>query len=92
MKTINVVNFIPCGHENAITLDELAWQTDLDKRTIRGAIAKSKELVINLQDGKGYFKPAKDEHELVQEWIMIMGSRVRELSWRVRKAKKWLNG
>jgi len=89
MKAIDIVDLIPYGHNHAVTLEDLAWQTDLDKRSIRQAIADSRELIINLQDGQGYFKPAVDEGNLVNEWIFLMDSRAREISKRVRRARKW---
>jgi len=91
MKTIyDVTELIPTGHENAITLAELMGQTDLNERSIRDAISKSHVLIINLQDGKGYFKPAEDERELVEEWKALTRSRIRDLSRRERQACNWL--
>lgn len=85
----NIVDMIPCGHENAVTRAELARLTGESDRSIRDSINRSDELVINLQDGRGYFKPLPEEAHLVEEWIMIMRSRVREENRRIRLARRW---
>ncbi len=84
-----VVDVIPVGYENAITMTELEQITGLDNRAIRKSISDSEELVINLQDGQGYFKPAETETDLVEIWKAITKSRIKELQARVRQAKKW---
>lgn len=92
MRSVKVVELIPFGHDNAVTLEELGRKVSMRERDIRNAIAKSSEIIINLQDGAGYFKPTKEETELVEIWLDQMNSRVRELSQRVRKTNKWLKG
>lgn len=49
-------DFIPMGHENAITYDELCFDTGLTPRQIRREIEKSSAVILNLQDGKGFFQ------------------------------------
>ena len=88
----NIIDLIPVGYENAITIYEIESLTGLSNRKIRSAIAKSKELVINLQDGQGYFKPDDDEEHLVEIWKAITRSRIQELQARVRQANKWEEG
>lgn len=62
---MDVLEFIPYGRENAIkrtTLRDLLGVTD---REMRNAIAQARKEtpIINLQDGKGYYRP-KDKQEL----------------------------
>lgn len=52
-----VIEQIPEGHENALTLKELQSRTGFTSRYIRKQISNSSELVISMQDGRGYFKP-----------------------------------
>lgn len=87
-----IIDAIPVGHENAITISEIESLTGAENRIIRKAIANSKELVINLQDGKGYFKPDDDESHLVEVWKSITGHRIQELQARVRQANQWMEG
>ena len=86
---LQVVDAIPYGHENAVTREELKRRTGLNDRMIREEICRSEELIINLQDGKGYFKPLPDEIDLVDAWIHQFKSRIREENRRLRKAKAW---
>lgn len=87
---MNIIDFIPKGHENALTRRELVELTGIDDRTIRNAISNSDELIINLQDGKGYFKPLPTEDSLVREWIMMFNSRVNDEIRRIACASDWL--
>lgn len=84
-----VIEQIPEGHENAITVEELAFRTGFSNRYIRDSIANSEELIINLQDGEGYFKPLPTEGDLVRVWTMLMRSRIKEIEDRLIKAKDW---
>lgn len=52
---------------------------------------ESDELIINLQDGKGYFRPAKDEDNLVRIWQKLHNSRVSECRENVDAANRYLN-
>ena len=84
-----VIDIIPKGHSNAITIDEIERRTGFSNREIRRAIAASEELVINIQDGKGYFKPKKTESRLVEQWKKQTLSRVKELNYRASLAMQW---
>lgn len=84
-----ITEIIPYGHDNAITRAELANRLGENDRVIRDGINKSDELIINLQDGKGYFKPLPEEAPLVEAWVKIMRSRVREENKRIRAARRW---
>lgn len=84
-----IIDVVPYGHDNAITRAELSCRTGLSDRELRDQINKSKELIINLQDGKGYFKPLPEEAPLVETWVKIMRSRICEENKRIRAARKW---
>ena len=84
-----IIDVVPYGHDNAVTRVELSRRTGLSDRDLRDQINKSEELIINLQDGKGYFKPLPEEALLVDAWIKIMCSRIREENKRIRAARKW---
>lgn len=61
---MRIEDFIPSGHEHAVSREYLVSITGTSDREIRQAISKSKELIIN--DGKGYFiyDPETDVNEL----------------------------
>lgn len=87
--TMQIEEAVPFGHENAVTRSELAVRTGLPDRAIRDAINKSEALIINMQDGKGYFRPLPEESSLVEAWIAIFNSRIKEEKKRIRQARKW---
>ncbi len=92
MTDKEIVNCIPHGHENAVTRSELIVRTGEKDRAIRNAIASSDELVINLQDGKGYFKPTPEEGQLVDIFMRLHKSRIKEEFKRIRQARDWNKG
>ena len=57
-----ILDYIPTGHNNAITREALQSLTHLSDRKIRVLIAEANKsapddvLIINLQDGMGYFR------------------------------------
>ena len=53
---MEIKSYIPIGHENAVTIDTLMNMTGLSNRAVRRAIAESDAIILNLQDGKGYFR------------------------------------
>ena len=71
---MNILDCIPIGHKNAIDRDTLNNLMGIGERQVRQRIKEVNEsepdnvLIINLQDGKGYFRPAPDEDSLVKLW------------------------
>ena len=53
---MDIKKFIPIGHENAVTIDTLCRMTGYSNRVVRRMIADSDAIILNLQDGKGYFR------------------------------------
>lgn len=86
---MHIIDAVPYGHENAVTRQELSRRTGEKDRDIRRAINASNELIINLQDGKGYFKPLPDEADLVNAWIHLFQARIRDENRRLMKAMEW---
>lgn len=89
MNAQEIIDIIPTGHENAITRKRLHAITGLPDRTIREAISRGNEVVINLQDGKGYFKPdpVKDR-DFLKRYMLQEHSRMECIKKRVELAKK----
>lgn len=55
---MNIVDFIGTGRENAVTRGELVAILNLPDRTIRRLIQEARdrgEIIINAQDGAGYY-------------------------------------
>lgn len=77
MKEVNIIEYIPYGQNNAIALKELQNIIRINSRDIRALIGKAREsnVIVNLQDGKGFFQPLDGESELVKRWIAQEQSR-----------------
>ena len=61
---MNITDHIPIGRENAITRDRLSRQTGLTDREARELIEKARRdgtIIINKQDGRGYYQPGPDD-------------------------------
>ena len=71
---MNILDCIPIGHKNAIDRDTLNSLMRMGDRQVRRLIKDINDsgddtiLIINLQDGRGYFRPAPDEDNLVRNW------------------------
>lgn len=89
---MGIEQYIPVGSKNAIKREDLRLLSQLPDRTLRDEINKSEALIINMQDGSGYFIPADDEVELVRQWESTTWKRIRTQRERVLKAKKWREG
>ncbi len=66
----NITDFIPEGKNNAITRNQLCNLTGLSDRKVRELIeqARSKgEIIINAQDGAGYFR-TEDLNEIEKQY------------------------
>jgi len=95
-KIMNILDYIPTGHKNAVSRRWLQTTMHMSDRMVRRLIAEvnkndcDAELIINLQDGKGYFRPAEDEKNLVRNWMAIESSRTAENRMHVDAAKRYL--
>ena len=66
---MNILDYIHEGKEDAITREELRFLTELSDRTIRELIEQERRngaIILNLQDGRGYYRPAPDEMDDVR--------------------------
>lgn len=60
-KFENIVDYIPVGHENAVTREQLSKLTKMSDRKVRKAIEKARETtcICNMSDGAGYYIPTE---------------------------------
>lgn len=89
-RMIDLADYIPVGHDNAVTTDELQRRTGLDNRSLRAAIKASSVLICNLQDGSGYFVPAPEDADYVRRYMAQERSRMMEIGNTRRRCAKWL--
>lgn len=59
MIPIDILKYIGTGRENAVTREALVRKTGLSDRKVRKLIAEARregEIIINAQDGAGYYR------------------------------------
>lgn len=90
MKDLNIIEYIPQGHDNAISRTDLRLITHLTDREMREMIAIAPEPVYN--NGNGYFRYL-DESDLVhmRKYLKAEIRRVAAISSRIEKARKEIN-
>lgn len=88
---MQIAELIPYGHENAIKRSTLVELTGFTDRDVRDAINKSEDLIINMMDGEGYFRPTPEEADLVKQWEKTFWARIKDEMMRVQKATHWRN-
>lgn len=89
---MNITDYIPKGQNNAVSADSLCTALNIDLRTVRKLISAAQEngaVILNMQDGRGYFVPADDESQLVDDYIKQESARARSIFRKLRTARKW---
>ena len=89
---MNITDYIPTGQNNAVSADSLCTALNIDRRTVRRLISSAQEngaVILNMQDGRGYFVPADDESQLVDDYIKQESARARSIFRKLRTARKW---
>ena len=89
----DILDYIPTGHDNAVTRRELMDQTGIKDRAIRDMIhyARRKIAILNLQDGEGYFIPdmnLPEERIMLVQYIQQEESRLKSIGWVLKAARK----
>lgn len=100
--TTSIVDLIPEGHDNAIG-HELLTAKCINFGLIPGNVkdadrhmrkllhdAKLQTSIVNLQDGKGYFKPTKDDMDLLLIYVRQEKARLRNVARPLRYTEKLL--
>lgn len=82
-----MIEAIPFGHENAISLEEVCARTGLSKRNARRAIEQANitdDIIIN--NGFGYFRYSGEEDEaFFKAYLSSEASRAKAIMHKVRK-------
>ena len=89
---LNVIDYIPVGHKNAVTRQYLITMTGFSDRTVREMIEKectSEHPILNMQDGKGYFQPAADEMHPVKLYLAQENHRTVRIRKKLSEIKKY---
>lgn len=89
---MDIVDYIPFGSKNAVTRAQLRIMTGLNDRKIREQIAQARRdtVILNMQDGKGYFRPLPEELNLVEAYANQETARLKSIGWSLRAARTML--
>jgi biotin operon repressor len=63
MNTINIIDYIPEGKENAIHLEELAKLLKIDSRTVKKLIQQARKNGVKIISGQNGYWISDNEHD-----------------------------
>lgn len=89
---IDIVKYIPFGKENAICREKLCAETGLPDRSMRDLInqARKRTVIINLQNGSGYYRPTQDDRADVEKFKRQEENRAKEIFKGLQPVRKFL--
>lgn len=89
---IDIVKFIPFGKENAISRDKLAAKIGCTDRTMRDLVNKARKrvVIINLQDGDGYYRPTDNDMEDVLRYKKQEENRAAEVFGNLQPVREFI--
>ena len=89
---MNITDYIPYGRENAVTREQLMMLTGMPDRAVREAIAQARRdtVILNLQDGNGYYRPVEDDKPLVERFLRQETKRAKTIFYRLKAAREYL--
>lgn len=89
---MDIVDYIPFGRENAVTRTQLRIMTGLNDRKIRDKISEARRdtVILNMQDGKGYFSPLPEERHLVEAYDKQETARLKSIGWSLKATRQML--
>lgn len=92
---MGILEYIPRGHDNGVSLQKLSTLTGLNERWVRREIEKSNldittPPIVNLMDGAGYFIPTAEETDSIKRYIISEKSRARKLERKIRSLERYL--
>lgn len=91
--SFKIAEYIPVGRENAVKPDILAKQLDMDERSCRRLIAEARdsgELIINNQDGRGFYRVSETDLDDIERQYRQDTSRALKILKRRKKMRKIL--
>lgn len=91
---VDIVKYIPFGKENAIGRSELEMKVGCSDRVMRDLIntARKREVIVNIQNGSGYYRPTKDDVGEVEQFKRQEENRAKDIFRGLQPVRKFLNG
>lgn len=90
---IDLEQYIGHGKEKAVTRGWLMTQTGLSDREIRKAISEARgsgSVILNDQDGLGYYFPTIEEYESAVKCLEQEEKRAKCVMWTLKALQKWV--
>lgn len=91
---VNIIDYIPVGHDNSVSRCYLSLMTGMKDRSIREAIAKARkdgEIILHRQaDGSGYYRPGIADRTYIQQYIKSEESRLKSIGASLKSARKMM--
>lgn len=90
---MQIEEFIPVGMANAVSREELSHWTGLSDRKVRSEIAEARKrcVIINLQNGAGYFRPLPEEYRTVKDHYDQENDRAMSVLVALKLEHAWLD-
>lgn len=87
-----IEQYIPFRKANAVTREYLSMLTGLKDRKVRMliALARREHPILNLSDGKGYYRPTIEEYLEAKQFYNQEMARVKSILWSLFGLRKWL--
>lgn len=98
MSNINITDYIPIGHENAISRKSLCAATGLKDRVVRNLIeeARRNTIIISNNDGSGYWifpdDPTTEEELLLNKFVQAQERRAKSIFYSLYPARQRVKG
>lgn len=90
---VDILKLIPEGHANAVDREYLSSITGLCDRKVRQLIEEActkEHPILNMQDGKGYFRPLPSEMHLVRLYRAQENHRTLTIRKKVSELDKYI--
>ena len=86
------IDDIPIGKKNAVRRKTLSMRFNITDSELRKEIKKLRQeyVILNLQDGNGYFRPSKDDIEHVKKFKQQEEKRAKSIFWTLKPVREFL--
>lgn len=86
-----IEQYIPFGKENAVSREYLSIATGMSDRKVRLQIAQARREhpILNLSDGKGYYRPTVEEYLEAKQFYHQEIARAKSIFWSLFGLKRW---
>lgn len=86
------IDDIPIGKKNAVRRKTLSMRFNITDSELRKEIKKLRQeyVILNLQDGNGYFRPSAEDIEHVKKFKQQEENRAKSIFWTLKPVREFL--